>query len=102
METRKFNWLRRTAIRAATGGVSSALSLQTSSAVKNDGGNKAQYQDTLNGIYSCGNCSAVRTPGKPRWSLVTSAKTAGACARGLISKKCRRHPWGCRRHHSFV
>ena len=64
METRKFNWSRRTAVRAAIGGVAAALSLQTSSAQADEKMTRqqAQYQDTPNGIYSCGNCSLFERP----------------------------------------
>jgi high potential iron-sulfur protein len=64
METRKFNWSRRTAVRAAIGAVAAALSLQTSSAQADEKMTRqqAQYQDTPNGIYSCGNCSLFERP----------------------------------------
>jgi High potential iron-sulfur protein len=59
-----FSGSRRNAIRAAAGGVAAALSLRTSSA-QTDGKMtqaQAQYQDTPNGIYSCGNCSLFERP----------------------------------------
>ena len=64
METRKFNWSRRTAVRAAIGGIAAALSLRTSSAQADEKMTRqqAQYQDTPNGIYSCGNCSLFEHP----------------------------------------
>src|ERR1700733_14811217 len=64
MKTKKFNWSRRTAIWGAMGGVSAALSLQASSAKADEKMTReqAQYQDTPNGIYSCGNCSLFERP----------------------------------------
>jgi hypothetical protein len=64
METKTFGWSRRTAIRAAIGGISAALSLQASSSRADEKMTRtqAQYQDTPNGIYSCGNCSLFERP----------------------------------------
>jgi ribosomal protein S20 len=64
METRKFNWSRRSAIRTAIGAVSAALSLRTSSTQADEKMTReqAQYQDMPNGIYSCGNCSLFERP----------------------------------------
>jgi High potential iron-sulfur protein len=64
METGKFNWSRRSVIRAAISGISAALSLQASSSQADEKMTRAQaqYQDTPNGIYSCGNCSLFERP----------------------------------------
>jgi hypothetical protein len=64
METKTFGWSRRNAIRATIGGISAALSLQTSSSRADEKMTRAQaqYQDTPNGIYSCGNCSLFERP----------------------------------------
>jgi hypothetical protein len=63
METKTFGWSRRTAIGAAIGGISAALSLQTSTrADEKMTRAQAQYQDTPNGIYSCSNCSLFERP----------------------------------------
>jgi len=64
METRKFSWSRRTIIQTAIGGFSAALSLQASSSRADEKMTRvqAQYQDTPNGIYSCGNCSLFERP----------------------------------------
>ena len=64
MGTKNLNPSRRNAIRAAIGGVSVVLSLRTSSAQADEKMTReqAQYQDTPNGIYSCGNCSLFERP----------------------------------------
>ncbi len=55
---------RRTAMRAFAGGVSAALGLTASRAVASDKMTRqqAQYQDTPNGIYSCGMCTLFERP----------------------------------------
>jgi High potential iron-sulfur protein len=64
METGKFNWSRRSVIRAAISGISAALSEPASSSQADEKMTRAQaqYQDTPNGIYSCGNCSLFERP----------------------------------------
>jgi High potential iron-sulfur protein len=64
METKTFGWSRRTAIRAAIGGLSAALSLQPLSSRADEKMTRAQaqYQDKPNGTYSCGNCSLFERP----------------------------------------
>ena len=64
MATGKFSWSRRTAIRAAISGISAALSLRASSSQADEKMTRAQaqYQETPNGIYSCGNCSLFERP----------------------------------------
>jgi hypothetical protein len=64
IETRKSDWPRRTIIQTAIGGVSAALSLPASSSRADEKMTRAQaqYQDTPNGIYSCGNCSLFERP----------------------------------------
>jgi High potential iron-sulfur protein len=64
METGKFNWSRRSVIRAAISGISAAISLQPSSSRADEKMTpaQAQYRDTPNGIYSCGNCSLFERP----------------------------------------
>jgi hypothetical protein len=55
---------RRTALRAFAGGVSAALGLTASRAGASEKMTRqqAQYQDTPNGIYSCGMCTLFERP----------------------------------------
>jgi hypothetical protein len=57
-------WSRRAAIVAALQAVSSALLLPTAEAFAADKMTRvqAQYQDTPNGIYSCGICTLFEAP----------------------------------------
>ena len=64
MTTRDPNWSRRTAIQAIACGLSAKGLLGSSRAAAADKMTRAQaqYQDTPNGIYSCGNCSLFEKP----------------------------------------
>jgi High potential iron-sulfur protein len=64
METTKFGWSRRKTIGAFVGGASATLLLKSPPASADDKMTRAQaqYQDTPNGIYSCGNCSLFERP----------------------------------------
>ena len=64
MRERSNCWSRRAAIAAALGGASGALLLPTAPAFAADKMTRAQaqYQDTPNGIYSCGMCSLFEAP----------------------------------------
>ena len=55
---------RRTAMRAFAGGISAALGLTASQAGASEKMTRqqAQYQDTPNGIYSCGMCTLFERP----------------------------------------
>jgi hypothetical protein len=55
---------RRTAMRAFAGGISAALGLCASQAGASEKMTRqqAQYQDTPNGIYSCGMCTLFERP----------------------------------------
>ena len=55
---------RRNLIRALAGGFPAALLLQISSAAASDKMTRqqAEYQDTPNGIYSCGLCTLFERP----------------------------------------
>jgi len=57
-------WSRRAAIRAALGGTAVALLSWIESAQAADKMTHAQaeYQDTPNGLYSCGMCSLFEAP----------------------------------------
>ena len=57
-------WSRRAAISAALGGAAGALLVRVASAMAGDKMTRAQaeYQDTPNGIYSCGMCSLFEVP----------------------------------------
>ena len=64
MVAKRFLWSRRAAIGAALEGASSALLFRIASAQAADKMTRAQaeYQDTPNGIYSCGLCSLFEAP----------------------------------------
>jgi hypothetical protein len=64
MAGRRFCRSRRAALGAALQGVSGALLLQIAPASAADKMTRAQaeYQDTPNGIYSCGLCSLFEAP----------------------------------------
>jgi hypothetical protein len=55
---------RRTVMRAFAGGIPAALGLSASQAAASDKMTRqqAQYQDTPNGIYSCGMCTLFERP----------------------------------------
>ena len=55
---------RRTVMRAFTGGISAALLLRLRQAKASDKMTRqqAEYQDTPNGIYSCGMCTLFERP----------------------------------------
>ena len=55
---------RRTAMRAFAGGISAALGLTASQAGASEKMTRqqARYQDTPNGIYSCGMCTLFERP----------------------------------------
>jgi hypothetical protein len=57
-------WSRRAAIAAALGGVSGVLLFPAAPAFAADKMTRAQaqYQDTPNGIYSCGMCTLFEAP----------------------------------------
>jgi hypothetical protein len=61
MAERRICWSRRAAIVAALQGVSGALVAPAFAADKMTRA-QAQYQDTPNGIYSCGMCSLFEAP----------------------------------------
>ena len=68
---------RRKVIRAVARGVTAGLLLRIS---RTDASEKmtrqqAEYQDTPNGMYSCGMCTLFEPA---RWSTMRSARTAGA------------------------
>jgi hypothetical protein len=58
------DWPRRNFIRIAIAGVSAGLCLPMSAVRASDKMTKAQaeYRDTPNGIYSCGNCTLFVAP----------------------------------------
>ena len=64
MVAKRFFWSRRAAIGAALEGASSELLFRIASAQAADKMTRAQaeYQDTPNGIYSCGLCSLFEAP----------------------------------------
>jgi hypothetical protein len=64
MIARQSCWSRRAAIGAALQGTAGALLLRLASAQAADKMTRAQaeYQDTPNGIYSCGLCSLFEQP----------------------------------------
>jgi hypothetical protein len=64
MVAKRLFWSRRAAIGAALEGASSALLFRIASAQAADKMTRAQaeYQDTPNGIYSCGLCSLFEAP----------------------------------------
>jgi hypothetical protein len=64
MVAKRFFWSRRAAIGAALQGAWSALLFRIASAQAADKMTHAQaeYQDTPNGIYSCGLCSLFEAP----------------------------------------
>ena len=64
MVAKRFFWSRRAAIGAALRGASGALLFRIASAQAADKMTRAQaeYQDTPNGIYSCGMCSLFEAP----------------------------------------
>jgi hypothetical protein len=57
-------WSRRAAIGAALGGTAGALLSRITAAQAADKMTRAQaeYQDTPNGLYSCGMCSLFEAP----------------------------------------
>jgi hypothetical protein len=64
MAETRMGWSRRAAIGAALQGASGALLLGMTPAVAADKMTRvqAEYQDTPNGIYSCGLCSLFEAP----------------------------------------
>ena len=60
----RHSWSRRNAIGAMAGGLSSTLLLRPRAAAAADKMTKAraEYQDTPNGIYSCGTCTLFEAP----------------------------------------
>jgi High potential iron-sulfur protein len=64
MTTRNPDWSRRAAIQAVATGLSTALLSRHAQAQPAEKMTRAQaqYQDTPNGIYSCGNCSLFEKP----------------------------------------
>ncbi len=64
MKTGHPGWSRRNAVLTLAGGICANLTLRISQALADDKMTKqqAQYQDTPNGIYSCGNCSLFERP----------------------------------------
>ena len=64
MKTGNVSWSRRSTIRAAAGALSGGLFLRITAA--NAEGKmtraQAQYQDTPNGIFSCGTCTLFERP----------------------------------------
>jgi hypothetical protein len=64
METSNSNWSRRKALCAIVTGSSAGIMWRASWAQTDTKMSRAQaqYQDTPNGIYSCGNCSLFERP----------------------------------------
>ena len=64
MAGKRMDGSRRKIIRTAVGGVSAALLLRLSRAEASDKMTRqqAEYQDTPNGLYSCGMCTLFEAP----------------------------------------
>jgi len=64
MDPKDSIWSRRNAIRAAAAAISAGFFVRIASAQTDRKMTRAeaQYQDTPNGIYSCGNCSLFERP----------------------------------------
>ena len=71
---------RRALMQVVVGAISTALAFRMSQADASDKMTRqqAQYQDTPNGICSCGLCTLFERPNACRSSRVRSAGTAGA------------------------
>ena len=64
MKAGNMNWSRRSTIRVAAGALSGGfvLRIPEANAERKMTRVEAQYQDTPNGIYSCGTCTLFERP----------------------------------------